>query len=97
MASNLGSATLDFGSHPGSNEANVTISGQTSISITSSVEAFVMANDSTALHTANDHRYFNLFAKLTCGTPTAGTGFTIYATSLEKLSGTFNIRWVWSD
>jgi len=38
-----------------------------------------------------------MLAGLTCGTPTAGTGFTIYATSQHKLQGKFALRWVWSD
>jgi len=32
-----------------------------------------------------------------CGTPTAATGFTIYARCLDKMQGTFQVRWVWAD
>ena len=97
MASALGSATIDFGSWPGSNEASVAVTGQAAISTTSKAEAFVMGEDVSSNHTASDHRYFSRFAGLTCGTPTAATGFTVYARSTERLEGQFTIRWVWSD
>jgi hypothetical protein len=97
MASGTGNTVIDFGSHPGSNEANVAVTGLSTISATSKVEAFVMANDTTVSHTANDHRYFPLFASLSCGTPVDATGFTIYATATEKLTGTWNVRYVWAD
>lgn len=97
MSSNVGTATIDFGAYPGSNEASVAVTGEVDISSSSGVEAYVMGDDTTVDHTAADHRYFALFAALTCSTPTAGTGFTIYARSAEKLQGTFKVRWVWSD
>jgi hypothetical protein len=56
-----------------------------------------MADDSTASHSASDHRFFAALTGLTCGTPTAATGFTIYATSIHDLTGTFQVRWVWVD
>jgi hypothetical protein len=56
-----------------------------------------MADDSTASHSASDHRFFAALTGLTCGTPTAATGFTIYATSIHDLAGTFQVRWVWVD
>lgn len=97
MANGTGTATINFGAHPGSNEASVTVTGLTTISATSKAEAWVMADDTSANHTASDHRYFPVFASLTCGTPTAGTGFTIYARSIEKLSGAWTVRYVWAD
>jgi hypothetical protein len=97
MSSATGTATLNFGAYPGSNEASVAVTGQTSILSTSKADAFVMAGDTSADHTASDHRYLELFANLTCGTPTAGTGFTIHARSAEKLTGQWTIRWVWVD
>lgn len=95
MSNATGTATIDFGT--GSNEASVNVTGQTSILATSKADAFVMSDDDSVDHTANDHRYFETFAALSCGTPTAGTGFTIHARSLQKLSGTWSIRWVWAD
>jgi hypothetical protein len=97
MANGTGTATINFGAHPGSNEASVAVTGLTGISATSKADAFVMADDTSASHTASDHRYFESFASLSCGTPTAGTGFTIYARSIEKLTGTWTLRYVWAD
>ena len=97
MASSVGTAVIDFGTFPGSNEASVVVAGQTNIQATSKVDAFIMGDDSTSDHTINDHRYAKLLMGLVCGTPVAGTGFTIYAKSLHKMQGTFAVRWVWID
>jgi len=97
MSNGQGQATINFGSGQGSNEASVVVTGQTSISSTSNLEAYTMASDTTTSHTAGDHQYLGLFANFTCGTIVVGTGFTIYARTLQKLSGTFIVRWVWSD
>ena len=95
MANGTGSATIDFGT--GSNEASVAVTGLGTISGTSKAEAFVMADDTSSSHTASDHKYFPVFASLTCGTPSAGVGFTIYARSTQKLTGTWTVRYVWAD
>jgi len=95
MASGTGAAVIDFGA--GANEASVAVIGQTTIQATSKAESWVMADDSTVDHSASDHRYFNALAGLTCGTPSAGVGFTIHATSIHKLSGTYQVRYVWAD
>ena len=97
MANATGTAVIDFGAFPGSNEASIAVTGQGTISATSKVEAYVMGDDTSGTHTANDHRYFAALVGLTCGTPTAATGFTIYGRSTEKLTGTFALRWVWAD
>ena len=97
MATGQGTATIDFGTFPGSNEASIAVTGQASIGIGSKAEAYVMADDTTSDHTASDHRYFAALMGLTCGTPSAGTGFTIHDRSTEKLQGTFALRWVWAD
>jgi len=94
MASGVGVAEIDFGTHPGSNEASIAITGQTEITSDASAEAWIMADDTTADHTADDHKYAPLFLHLTCGVATDGVGFTIYGRSLEKLTGTFAVRWV---
>jgi hypothetical protein len=75
----------------------VAVTGQTSILGTSKAEAYLMGDDTSADHTAADHRYIGLWLALTCGTPSAGTGFTIYGRSAEKLQGQFSVRWVWAD
>ena len=106
MASGIGTIVLDLGLWPGVNDAYVDVTGLTTISSTSSAEAFIMGSDTTSQgvsspfspgRSANDHRWFNCLAKLTCGTPTTATGFRIYMTSLEKLSGRFNIHYIWAD
>lgn len=96
MSSATGTATLDFGSWPGSNEATVAVAGQADISATSPVEAFLMAEPSGS-HTAADAAYAALFVALTCTTPTDGVGFAIEARAAYTLTGTFAVRWVWSD
>lgn len=96
MASATGTATVDFGSFPGANVATVTVTGQASISSTSHVEAFFMA-ETTADHTVNDHRYVAFLAKPVCTVPIASTGFDINVVSDQKLQGTFKLRWVWAD
>jgi hypothetical protein len=97
MATGTGTAIIDFGAFPGSNEASIAVTGQAAISATSKAEAYVMGDDATSDHTASDHRYFVCLVGLSCGTPTVATGFTIYARSFEKLQGTYKVRWVWAD
>jgi hypothetical protein len=92
-----GIAIIDFGSYPGSNEASVVVTGITTISATSKVLLFINADDTTNDHTANDHKYVGVFLNMTAGVSTAGVGFTIYATAMEKLQGTFKLHWLWSD
>lgn len=89
-----GSATLDFGAAPGSQKAQVDVTGQTGIlSASSLAEAFMMA-DSTVDHNVDEHQFVSV--KLTCGNLVDGVGFTIYAVSIDLvLTGTFMVRWVW--
>jgi hypothetical protein len=88
-----GTATIDFGT--GSNLATVAVTGQTSILSTSSVWLELVA-DVSGSHTAQDAAYAALFISLTASSPSAGTGFTIYAACAEQMSGTFKVRWTWS-
>lgn len=97
MATGTGTATIDFGAAPSANEASVAITGQGSILITSKAEAYIMGDDTSTDHTAADHRYAAALIGLTCGTPSAGTGFTIYGRCLDKINGKFTLRWVWAD
>lgn len=96
MASGVGSAEINFGAWPGANEASVSVADQAAITSLASAEAWMMADDTTADHTASDHRYAAALMGVTCGTPVDGVGFTIYARSTEKLTGAFKVRWVWS-
>lgn len=88
-----GTATIDFGAAPGGNTAQVNVTGQTGILAGSLAEAWIMA-DSTADHNAEEHMIVPVLC--TCGSVSAGTGFTIYARSEWRLSGTFQVRWVWN-
>ena len=88
-----GNATLDFGT--GANEASVVVISQTGILATSQVFLTVKADATSASHTANDHKYFLQFCSLTNNTPTANTGFTIFARSVHKLTGTWTISFSW--
>lgn len=97
MATGQGVSEIDFGAHPGSNEASVSVTGQSQITGSSKAEAYIMADDTTSNHTASDHRYIGLWLSLTCGTPVSGSGFTIYGRSDQKLSGKFSVRWVWAE
>ena len=99
MATGQGTATLNFGTVGGKglNSTGVAVTGQASILGTSKAEAYFMGDSTTATHTANDHRQADMFIDLTCGTPVAATGFTLYGTSMQKLSGTFLVNWVWAD
>ncbi len=90
-----GSAVLDFGAFPGSNEASVTVTGQTGILSGSHVEARFVASASSD-HTASDHAYAPFLVGLTTGAIVAGTGFTVYGRSPEKMQGTFNVQWAWN-
>ena len=97
MATGTGTATIDFGStHPGNNEASVVVTGQTGILATDHVEAWFMS-ESTADHTASDHRMADTLIDLTAGNIVAGTGFTLYATSWQKFTGTFKVHFVWAS
>jgi len=96
MASGIGSAEIDFGAFPGSNEASVLVTGQADITAASKAESYIMADSTTTDHTASDHRYAAALMGLTCGDLVAATGFTIYARSLEKLQGKFSVQWVWA-
>ena len=97
MASNTGTAIIDFGAFPGSNEASVTITGQASIGAGSKVDAYFMADDTTQDHTANDHRYAAALIGLSGGGIVPGASFKIYAMSEHDMQGTFQVRWVWAD
>ena len=94
-SANFGTATIDFGT--GSNEASIAVTGEATILGTSKCQAFIMSDDTSVDHTASDHKYVGIWLNLTCGTPSAGIGFTIYGRSPEKLSGKFSLRWTWAN
>lgn len=92
----FGTATVNFGAFPGSSEASVAVAGQAGILSTSKVDVFIMASDTSGSHTANDHRYAALLLAFSATTPDVGVGFTIHARCLDKMQGSFAVRWRWS-
>jgi hypothetical protein len=92
---NTGTATIDFGGWPGSNQATVAVTGQTAILAGSQAEAYMMA-DTTTYHNAGDHAFASANMGITCGTVVAGTGFTITAFSKDYMQGTYTVHWVWA-
>ena len=77
-----GTAIIDFGAWPGNNEASVNVTGLTEILSDSETDAWIVSVASEN-HTISDHRYAASLIGLTTGAPTAGVGFTIYATPLS--------------
>lgn len=94
MATGTGTAEIDFGAFPGSNEASVTVSSA-GVTAATHVEAWVMGSDSTTDHTAADHKYFPVFAALTTAPGT--DEFTIYGRSTQKLQGAWAVHYVWAN
>lgn len=89
-----GSVILDFGTGIGTDLASATVTGQTGITASSNVGAWVSAED-TVRGTKDEAILACL--NVCCGVPTADTGFTIYATCPHgRISGTFKIIWAWA-
>lgn len=79
---------------PGSNTATATITGLIDITSGGSASAFLMASNSTASHNAYEHGLVRVV--LRCADFVAGVGFTIHASSPDRLDGTFEVRYAWS-
>lgn len=92
---NKGTAIIDFGSGGGSNEASVAVTGESGILVSSLCDAWIRAEASSD-HTLNDHTYAAMLIGISTGVPSAGTGFTIYGRSAQKMTGTFNLDWAWA-
>jgi hypothetical protein len=91
-----GTATVDFGAAPGTNIAEIAVTGQAAILAASHVEAWMMGSDSTASHNAYEHAVVPLELHLAIVALTAGVGFTIRALTRLRLTGTFVVHWAWS-
>lgn len=90
-----GHTTVDFGAAPGSGmSGTVTITGQSGISSSSEVEAWIRCEDS-ADHSADEHFIENI--RVRAGNIVAGTGFDIIAECTFGLTyGVWNVSWVWN-
>jgi hypothetical protein len=78
-----GTTTVDFGAFPGASDASVAVTGQTSITGTSLVEAWLYPT-ATADHTADEHWVETIAC--CAGNVSAGVGFTIYAWNTNQIS-----------
>lgn len=89
-----GSGVLAFGSAPGGNVATLTVTGQTGIAEGSAIRAWVQG--STADHNAYEHALI-LPGRigLGIGDVIAGTGFTVYAETELRLTGSVAVKWEW--
>jgi hypothetical protein len=92
---NFGTAIIDFGTFPGTGESSIAVTGQTGI-LAGSVSAAFIDPVATVDHTADDHKYAAALIGLSTGDNIPGSGFTIYGRCLDKMQGTFNLKWYWS-
>jgi hypothetical protein len=107
MASAQGTAIVDFGPFPGVTDASVAVTGQTSISATSQIEAYLYPL-ATVDHSADEHTYEMIRVYADPSTIIPSTGFTIRARAEDnpgtgqnkdgvRLYGQYTVAWVWSD
>jgi hypothetical protein len=78
-----GTATINFGTFPGSSDTSIAITGQTSI-VSGSVVTAWLYPIATADHSADEH--FAETIVVTAGNIIAGTGFTIYARNSNQIN-----------
>lgn len=84
-----------YSAYRGSNTATLTITGQTGIQSTDSVQVWLMGENTINNHNVMEHLITPIKFRIT--SVTAGVGFTIQATSPYRLTGTYKIRWAWSS
>ena len=75
----------------GNSTAIVSVTGQTDLLATDSIDAWIQATDSTADHNAIEHKLAPI--KLTVTNIQAGIGFDIVGMSEHRLTGDFKVRW----
>jgi hypothetical protein len=88
------SSTLEVLNALGS-DTQLTSPHASAITSTSQIEAWIQGTDSTADHNALEHELAGI--QLSVGDIVAGSGFTITATSDERLTGDFKVRYVWKS
>jgi hypothetical protein len=107
MASNTGIVIIDFGTYPGTDYVSRYVF-DSAITGTAYSDAYIQIDSSVSGntivsgtdHTWDDHRYLASFASFSTNPPmvgNAGFGFMTRIVSNQKLTGTFQINWVWSD
>ena len=72
-----GTATLDFGSFPGSSHATIAVTGQTGIGSGNIIGAWIYPDDTTD-HLADEHILEPIKVAVPKTSIVAGTGFTIH-------------------
>lgn len=90
-----GAVQLDFGAFPGKTDAVAVVTGQSAITASSFVEAWI-APDVTTEHSADEHWVDP--PAVVAGNIVAGTGFTIYGVTRDhrRKWGKWNVDWVWT-
>lgn len=90
-----GTATISFGSTPTA-EGSVTVTGQTSVTPSSYVESFLMAEAATG-NTVTDALFAGVSLRLIVSDVVNAVGFTINATCTAGLiTGDITVRWVYT-
>ena len=85
--------TINFGSAPGTNMVVQTITGQTAVTVDTIPRAFLIAKASSN-HNAYEHAIVPI--RLVCGNIVAGVGFDIIASSDWRLTGQWNVGWIYN-
>lgn len=89
----FGTATLDFGA-TATDTGQVTVTGQSWVTISSQVHAWFMASDVTANNGVYDHWMAATIIPLTVASQVPGDGFTIFAiVTMGKATGQFTVHW----
>lgn len=89
-----GESTVSLGVTP-TNEAELVVTGQTGIAAGAKVQAQIGLTATTD-YTVKDHKYLgSLGVSVTTGNVVAGTGFTIFIRSSQKLTGDISIAWLY--
>lgn len=95
MATGVGTATVDFGSFPGSSEAIINVTSQTGITTNSYVEAWAGGDWSTSDHTSDEH----YMEELMCWVDTLinNVGFSITVRpATGSTYGQYKVNYAWS-
>jgi len=88
----IGIATLNFGSAPGTNITTASIS-TSNISDNSSINIYIM-NTSSVDHNTADHQIFALYSKVIPGNIVNNTSFDITCISDLRINGTFKAKYI---
>ena len=87
-----GTAYLDFGSFPGSNTANVVVTGQTLI-LSTDIPSLTFDYGAFDTFSADEQQFLCSLIRLQYSDPTPGVGFTIYGYSNELIQGRVSVGW----